>query len=108
MTFHNDGAEFFRDSEFHVWSMSSILTSGDVSWFPKDIKIHLCCFIVPPKVHDVKFPLVIIPHESMKDNKVTWPQQSNGALIGFDCGSGQSWRPQACWSDPGVVHVMRC
>lgn len=26
-----DGAEFFRDTEFNVWSVSSILSSGDVA-----------------------------------------------------------------------------
>ena len=30
LSFHVDGAEFFRDAEYNVWSMSSILSSGDV------------------------------------------------------------------------------
>jgi hypothetical protein len=30
LSFHVDGAEFFRDAEYNVWSMSSILSGGDV------------------------------------------------------------------------------
>ena len=29
VTFHMDGAEFYRDAEYNVWSVSSILASGD-------------------------------------------------------------------------------
>ena len=29
ITFHSDGAEFFRNSEYFVWSISSLLASGD-------------------------------------------------------------------------------
>lgn len=31
MTMHMDGAEFYRDSEYNVWSLSSIMAQGDVS-----------------------------------------------------------------------------
>ena len=30
--FHVDGAEFYTNSEYLVWSFSSALTSGDVRW----------------------------------------------------------------------------
>ena len=33
MTFHVDGAEFYSNSEYVVWSMSSALASGDAAWF---------------------------------------------------------------------------
>lgn len=33
VTLHCDGAEFFRNSEFLVWSFGSLLTSGDVMWW---------------------------------------------------------------------------
>lgn len=32
LSVHCDGAEFYRDSEFYVWSLSSILSSGDALW----------------------------------------------------------------------------
>ncbi|CAE7609916.1 unnamed protein product [Symbiodinium sp. CCMP2592] len=50
--FHCDGAEFFRNSEYIVWNMSSIFTDKDSD------------------VWDVKFPNVIIPHANMKDEEV--------------------------------------
>ncbi|CAE7826424.1 unnamed protein product [Symbiodinium sp. CCMP2592] len=46
-TFHCDGAEFYSNSEFMVWSCSSIFATGDV-W-------------------DIKLPCVIVPHEFMAD-----------------------------------------
>lgn len=32
-TFHVDGAEVYRDTEFNIWSCGSYLASGDVSSF---------------------------------------------------------------------------
>ncbi|CAE7802948.1 unnamed protein product [Symbiodinium sp. CCMP2592] len=46
-TFHCDGAEFYSNSEFMVWSCSSIFATGDV-W-------------------DINLPCVIVPHEFMAD-----------------------------------------
>ena len=91
LSFHVDGAEFFRDTEYNVWSMSSILSSSD---FPGKMWVYVvwqCDYGLPqyqtllalrigfsfahaavPKVWDIKFPCVIIPHESMKKPQVSW------------------------------------
>jgi hypothetical protein len=41
-----DGAEFYRDTEFNVWSMSSILSAGDVTMrsYPY---VSICGFGIP-------------------------------------------------------------
>lgn len=50
IAFHIDGAEFYSNSEFYVWSIGSTFPTGDV-W-------------------DVKFPMCIVPHAWMQDKKV--------------------------------------
>lgn len=47
---HLDGAEFFTNSEFNVWSLQSVLASGDV-W-------------------DTKFPICILPIECLRDDDI--------------------------------------
>lgn len=73
-----DGAEFYRDCEYNVWSLSSVLSSGDVPrHFLTGPEVCLPCLLhaslpLPiSKVHDIKFPLVIIPHVAMKKHTVT-------------------------------------
>lgn len=50
LIFHVDGAEFYTNSEYLVWSFSSALSSGDV-W-------------------DIKFPMVVLPHSAMHEDGV--------------------------------------
>lgn len=45
---HVDGAEFYSNSEVLVWSMQSVFSSGQHVW-------------------DSKYPLVVIPHEMIRD-----------------------------------------
>lgn len=45
---HVDGAEFYANSEVLVWSMQSVFSSGQHVW-------------------DSKYPLVVIPHEMIRD-----------------------------------------
>ena len=49
LVLHVDGAEFYSNSEYLVWSMASIFSQGQI-W-------------------DVKFPLVCIPHLLLQDVK---------------------------------------
>ena len=48
---HVDGAEMFTNNEFMVWSIQSVFASGANVW-------------------DAKFPVCIIPLESMRDQDV--------------------------------------
>lgn len=50
LCFHVDGAEFYTNSEVLVWPVQSIFAGGHV-W-------------------DCKYPLVVIPHELLRDQKV--------------------------------------
>ena len=50
---HMDGAEFYSNSEYMVWSVGSILVEND-------------------HVFDTKFVVCCIPHESMQSNDVFW------------------------------------
>ncbi|CAE7761614.1 unnamed protein product, partial [Symbiodinium necroappetens] len=50
VVFHVDGAEFYKNNEYVVWSMSSIHAKADV-W-------------------DCKLPLCIVPHVAMRDDSV--------------------------------------
>lgn len=59
---HVDGAEFYSNTEFVVWSMQSVFTSGNAIW-------------------DCKFPLALIPHEMMRDNDIKESVQTKIATV---------------------------
>ena len=48
MSLHCDGAEFYRDTEFYVWSVSSILSAGDAPR-PHGQQMFLQVFSIPNK-----------------------------------------------------------
>ena len=55
-----DGAEFYSNSEYNVWSLASSLAGS------QDAACQVFFLEPCPEVWDIKFPLVIIPHEAMK------------------------------------------
>ena len=61
MILHVDGAEFYTNTEFVVWSVQSAFSSGDV-W-------------------DTKFPICIISHESMRENDIKLKTQETIASV---------------------------
>lgn len=63
---HMDGAEFYSNSEYMVWSVGSVLVENDQ---PLDTKFVICC----------------IPHEAMQTPEVLWFSPSS---LCFD-GSGK-------------------
>ena len=72
---HHDGAEMYRNTEFHVISLSSFLST------------LLVC-----DVSDKKFALAILPHEEMTDRKVgskeiltRLPKKANEGYTGVAC-----------------------
>lgn len=52
LALHVDGAEFYSNSEYLCWSMSSILTGSDLHVF------------------DTKYPMVILPHACLGNESV--------------------------------------
>lgn len=75
LSIHCDGAEFFRDSEFYVWSISSVLASGSVARHPNHLyttwKVFIFNSAIAIQVVDIKFPSVVIPYECMSNKKVS-------------------------------------
>ena len=96
VSFHMDGAEFYRDTEFNVWSMSSILSAGDVTLSflsPMCPFMDIYGFRIPSinlsqfltlhrsfKVMDIKFPVVILPHSCMTRKDDSWLHLENQAV----------------------------
>lgn len=62
MLLHADGAEFYTNSEFMVWSVQSLFSNGNNTW-------------------DAKFPVCIIPIESMRDTDIKDNVQKSLAKI---------------------------
>ena len=59
---HVDGAEFYTNSEFLVWSLQSVFSSGNDVW-------------------DSKFPICVIPHDSMRDPDIKLLTQQTVAKV---------------------------
>lgn len=59
-----DGAEFYRDQEFNVWSISSLLAKGDATKLQTVDDVSQT-HAKMAQVWDCKFPVVIIPHYAM-------------------------------------------
>lgn len=64
MVLHTDGAEFFTNSEYIVWSMSSLFSEAHI-W-------------------DSKFPICILPHDSLGTEHVKRSvQETVAAVVGW-------------------------
>ncbi|CAL1141145.1 unnamed protein product [Cladocopium goreaui] len=68
---HTDGAEFYSNSEYICWSMSSVLAEGHV--------------------FDTRYPLVVLPHQCIQTDEVkSHVHDTVAKVIG--------WSLQAAWS----------
>lgn len=75
---HMDGAEFYSNSEYYVWSLSSLLASGETEvGLVKHVEtcngfsINKNCVVW--QVWDVKYPICIVPHMWMQDTNASDP-----------------------------------